>query len=188
MAHFMNIPHLDENVLADPALTRARDRVAEMVRAMPFLPGIMDDVDEALIRQCEGSNIFPRLRRGETNAHIGQVIFEIRGHIVGETLRLLEFYETVNVANTMHCVYPLPVRHSMGMLGRMHYVDEQAAVLRTAFARRNRTIDRKHDAAIERDDTKRKMNLAYRLLALEDSYKIAMRAIGAMPDKNPSVY
>lgn len=184
----MEIPELDHGVLGDPALTRARDRVAEMVQKTPYIRGMMDDTDVALLRQCEGNNIFPRLQRMEANAHIGQVIFEVRGKVSMETLRLLEFYEPADLSNTWDCLFPLQLKDSMRLLNGLHYIDEQRAVLQAAFARRNSHLHRLHDRAVEEERTKKKTALAYRLMALEDSYRTIMGAIGAMPGKDRSVY
>ena len=198
----MKIPDLDEKILGNPALTRARDRVADMVRGMPFLPGMMDDVDDALIRQCEGSNVFPKLQRNEVNAGIGQVIFEVRGGIVNETLRLLEFYEPSGSPNTMYCTYRLPLLHSMAAMGNLHYIDEQTAVLQAAFARRNAHLNGVHDGLMNEMDTfvlpkekalkhyaeKRMHKIAFRIAELQESYEMIMETIGAIPRIKPTVY
>lgn len=188
MGYFMKIPDLDENILGNPALTRGRERIADMTRSLKDIPGYADSVDEALLAQCEACNVFPKLRQGEAGAHISQVIFEIRGHLCDRTMRLLEFYEPRNTAGTIHAVTPLPVRASMRMLQGLHYADEQTVMIQTAFAARNDLLLRKHEMAIRQEDTNLKMSLAYRLMALEDSYKMVMRSIGAIPRAEPTLY
>lgn len=183
----MNIPPLDQRVLADPDFLQARESLAQSVRKMPrtYLGEELDEENGILIDQCEAWNVFPRLRSREQGAQVGQLILELRGHINTDTKRLLSYFEDEkeDPENIFSCKLPISLHYS---IVAMHSLGEtrQKAVYDVAFAQRNKHLHLQHALLMNDENAAAATTIAFRAQRLERAYKEIM---GAMPKLHPSV-